>query len=273
MITLYNNNGELTINTDLQLTKFPGGENHIKTPEGDYSLPNVAYITGAAMDDYMWGAQWANMCQQAGIKTTAVIPYLPGARQDRGTPLGAKNYADLINAAGYDRVICFDPHSAIMPEMINNLITVYSDTLIKKALPAGKYVGVIAPDAGAVKRTEKVAATLGLPMFKATKVRDFQTGELSGFQCETVPTEGRLLVVDDICDGGYTFRGLAEVINTPRENLSLWVSHGVFSGQADALNEQYSVIYTTDSHPGATREDVGANITPLLQHLLEEADN
>lgn len=269
MITLYHETETgLVEDTNLSLMKFPGGEDHIKTLDDSLPLPTVAYITGSNLDDYMWGMQWANMCQQTSIKTTAVIPYLPGARQDRGAPFGAKVYAGLINEAGYDKVICFDPHSPVMPALINNLTVVYSDQLINKVLPLGEYVGVIAPDAGAVARTQKVADTLGLPMFKATKVRDFQTGKLSKFECETVPTEGRLLVVDDICDGGFTFRGLAEVINTPRENLSLWVSHGVFSGNADALKNQYSTIYTTDSHPGATREDVGAKITPLLNHLF-----
>ena len=192
-------------------------------------------------------------------------------------PFGAKVYANMINAAELDAVVCFDPHSHVMPELINNLIVVDSDRVIRDAVlgrsgleqdpTKGGYVGVICPDEGAHERTERVAKTLGLPVFYAKKHRDFQTGKLSGFSCEPVPAEGRLLVVDDICDGGGTFMGLAEAIGVDRSRLSLWVSHGVFSGKADQLPTAYGQIYTTDSHPGAHRAEVGAKVTPLLHYL------
>lgn len=257
----------------LEVMKFPAGEVHIKMPEDYAEVPLAAYVTGAELDDYMALAQWADIVHQQGEKAIAFIPYLPGARQDRGKPFGAKVYADLINAAGLDKVVCFDPHSHVMPELINNLEIVNSDHVLKTAVLGrsgypGDYVGVICPDEGAHERTERVAKTLNLPVFYAKKHRDFQTGKLTGFECEPVPETGRLLVVDDICDGGGTFMGLADAINVDRERLTLWVSHGVFSGRANQLTEKYGQIYTTDSHPGATRSDVGARVTPLLPYLM-----
>jgi ribose-phosphate pyrophosphokinase len=257
----------------LEVMKFPAGEVHIKIPENYAEVPVAAYVTGAELDDYMALAQWADIVHQQGEKAIAFIPYLPGARQDRGKPFGAKVYADLINAAGLDKVVCFDPHSHVMPELINNLEIVNSDHVLKTAVLGrsgypGDYVGVICPDEGAHERTERVAKTLNLPVFYAKKHRDFQTGKLTGFECEPVPETGRLLVVDDICDGGGTFMGLADAINVDRERLTLWVSHGVFSGRANQLTEKYGQIYTTDSHPGATRADVGARVTPLLPYLM-----
>ena len=131
------------------------------------------------------------------------------------------------------------------------------------------YVGVIAPDKGAVARAEHVADALHLPLFKATKERDFETGKLSHFAVEPLPEAGRLLVVDDICDGGGTFCGLAEAAGVGRERLSLWVSHGIFSGKANQLRDYYSTVYTTDSHPGARRADVGAHVTSVLPYLIQ----
>ena len=270
MITLWHNeNGKLTQDTNLTFMKFPGGENHIKMESASAPYPTVAYITGANLDDYMVGALWADIAQQRGIKTTAVIPYLPGARADRGEPFGAKTYAAVIDAAGYDRIVCFDPHSPVMPSLINTPLTViHSSDFIPEALKDEQYVGVIAPDKGAVERAMLVSEKLGVPLYKAEKVRDFETGKLSGFTCEPVPTEGNLLVVDDICDGGYTFVGLAGAINTDSSNLDLWVSHGVFSGNAPQLNSIYRKIHTTDSHPGASREEMKAEIHSLLNTLL-----
>jgi ribose-phosphate pyrophosphokinase len=264
------------IHSRLEVMHFPAGEVHIKMPENFDEVPIAAYVTGADLNDYMALAQWADIVHQQGYKATAFIPYLPGARQDRGMPFGAKVYADFINAAGLDKVVCFDPHSHVMPELVNNLTIINSDHVLKNAVLGrsgiiGGYVGVICPDEGAHERTERVAKTLNLPVFYAKKHRDFQTGKLNGFECEPVPDEGRLLVVDDICDGGGTFMGLADAIGIDRSRLSLWVSHGVFSGKAGQLTEKYGQIYTTDSHPGAGREDVAAHVTPLLPYLIREA--
>ena len=262
------------VNSAWEATHFPAGEAHIKVSEETVETPFAAYVTGTNMDDYVLLGQWADIAHQDGFTAHAMIPYLPGARADRGKPFGAKVYADIINSFNLDSVVCFDPHSKVMPSLINNIKIVHSDIVIKDAIAdLDQYVGVICPDQGATERTERVANTLGLPVFYAKKHRDFETGKLSGFECEDVPEEGRLLVVDDICDGGGTFMGLASVINADRERLTLWVSHGVFSGKANELNKYFGRIYTTDSYPNARREDVGAEVVNLLPYLVTEINN
>lgn len=243
---------------------FPGGEAHIveevlRTPHGK----QIAYVQGGDGDTLMKLAMWADSCRQLGLETIAVIPYLPGARQDRGRPLGAKVYADFINSMRLDRVICFDPHSDVMPALLDRCTVVHLHDLVRwVTFPS--VVGVIAPDVGARKRAEGVASVLKVPLYQATKHRDFSTGKLSGFACEPLPDKGTLLVVDDICDGGGTFVGLADAID--RGQLALWVSHGIFSKGTFDLRQRYSHIYTTDSHPGHPQVDV--QITPLLNFLL-----
>ena len=249
---------------------FPAGEAHIKTDAAAGELPLYLYLTGADANEYMSAAMWIDYAHQDGHKVTALIPYLPGARQDRGNPFGAKVYANLINAMNADEVVCFDPHSPVMPALVNNLRVVGPESVIaravKKALP--EYAGVICPDEGAKTRTAIAAEALGLPLFHAAKHRDFVTGKLSGFTCEELPAEGRFLVVDDICDGGGTFMGLAAATGLGPDRLDLWVSHGVFSGKAAQITEAYGTIYTTDSHPGAANPDVAATITSLISHLI-----
>lgn len=262
-----------TVFSDATEMAFPAGERHIKTPGESNQTPSHVLISGADANDFVSAAMWIDHAHQGGHAVTAQIPYLPGARQDRGTPFGARVYANLINSMQADRVVCFDPHSAIMPSLINNLTVIHSDAVIAASLPNHQrgYVGVIAPDAGAVDRARRAAVALEVPLYQATKVRDFATGKLSSFECEELPETGRLLVVDDICDGGGTFMGLAQATGLPKERLDLWVSHGVFSGRAAQLTGAYGEIFTTDSHPGHLNPEVNATVVPLAAFLVSTA--
>lgn len=237
---------------------FPAGEAHIKVVnENDHKgqLTEVARLYGADGNDLMLLAMWADAARQRGATTVLLIPYLPGARQDRGLPFGASVYANLINSMNLDQVICFDPHSPVMPGLIKNLTSVDSTPLIRKYVVgrpdsderAQRYTGIICPDAGAIARSGRVAHAVGLPLYKATKHRDEATGKLSGFDCESLPADGKYLVVDDICDGGGTFMGLAQATGLPASQLGLYVSHGVFSGNAGLLARHFGDIWTTDS--------------------------
>lgn len=258
-----------TVYSDAKAMTFPAGEQHVKTAPESNQSPTHVLISGADANDFVQAAMWIDHARQGGHSVTAWIPYLPGARQDRGTPFGAQVYANLINSMRADRVVCFDPHSPVMPELIENLSVVHSDGVIAASLANYDrgYVGVIAPDAGAVDRARRAAEALGVPLFRATKVRDFATGKLSSFACEELPEQGRLLVVDDICDGGGTFMGLAQSTGLPKDRLDLWVSHGVFSGRAPQLTAAYGRIFTTDSHPGHQNPDVNATVIPLAAFL------
>lgn len=259
------------IDSAVEPFQFPGGEWHLRTPENE--TPTVAIVRGASADDLVILALWADWAHSKGVPAVAHIPYLPAARADRGTPFGAQVYANLINAAGLDEVVIFDPHSPVAPKLINNVRVVNSDHLIRNAVfgrhgLSFEYTGIIAPDKGAVERAKRVADLMKLPLYTATKHRDEATGKLSEFHApENLPDEGRFLIVDDICDGGGTFMGLAAALNVGRDRLSLWVSHGIFSGRANTLPEQFGAIYTTDSHPGARREDVGAHVIALDPYL------
>ena len=139
--------------------------------------------------------------------------------------------------------------------------------VLRAAGEADTYSAVLAPDKGAVERASKAAEALGLPLFTAAKTRDFDTGQLTNFEVPELPQSGRILVVDDICDGGGTFRGLATAAGIGRDRLGLWVSHGIFSGAAGELTEHFAEIFTTDSHPGARRADVGAHVIELASYL------
>lgn len=237
---------------------FPAGEAHVKITdiEGYGPLTQIARINSADANDLMELAMWADACYRRGEKTIVLMPYLPGARADHldFVPFGADVYARFINDMRVDQLICFDPHSPQMPSMLRNCTVIDSTRLVRQHV-VGKithdvpqrYDGIIAPDKGAVARAQKVADACHLPLYKADKHREEGTGTLSGFSCEPLPDRGKFLVVDDICDGGGTFMGLAEATGVGRDRLGLYVSHGVFSGQAQNLWKYFHEIWTTDS--------------------------
>ncbi len=253
--------------------QFPGGEWHLHLPATP-EVPSHARVTGCSADDLVLLGLWADYAHQLGARAVAHIPYLPAARADRGNPFGAKVYADLINAAGLDEVVAFDPHSPVSLSLVHRIRVVLSAEVIAEVLQrtatADAYRAVLAPDKGAVERASNAADSLGLPLYTATKTRDFESGKLTSFHVPDLPAQGKILVVDDICDGGGTFRGLANAAGVGRNRLGLWVSHGIFSGAADRLPEYFSEIWTTDSHPGAHRTEVGAHVIELAPFLASE---
>jgi ribose-phosphate pyrophosphokinase len=189
--------------------------------------------------------------ERGGRIRQAVIPYIPGGRQDRlkweGDWLFTLKYvAKLINDAGFDRVITVDPHSLATTALIDRLHV--AEVNVKYNFGNIGYDGVIAADAGGVKRASAVADAIGVPVYFARKYRDPETNQLSGFALDDLPSNSHYLVVDDICDAGGTFVGLGEVIAENGATTDLFVTHGIFSKNAvGRLEKFYNKIYSTDS--------------------------
>jgi ribose-phosphate pyrophosphokinase len=204
-----------------------------------------------------------------------ILPYLPGARQDRSNPTGdvlftADSVADMINARLFSSVVCVDPHSPVMPDMIGDLVEFPLSKVYEK-LP-DIYGGVIAPDNGAKARAEVAAQALStssvrnLSIRYGSKSRDVSTGALTGFDI-TVEAGKHYIVVDDICDGGGTFVGLGEKILEQGATADLFVTHGIFSKGTGALKKIYGDIYTTDTRDFHERNDV------IVLPIVEEMEN
>lgn len=266
----------------LEAFTFPGGEAHVKgseieVEEVDYQL---AILKGADSHELFQLAMWKNVCDHRREKAVLILPYLPGARADKGSPLGGGVYAEFIGGLHLAQTITLDPHSPLMPNRLDfgpGYLSVYPvERIIKRELGDRgdhynhPYVGVIAPDKGAVDRAQKAANVLHVPLFKAEKTRDFESGQLTGFTCEELPATGKLLLVDDICDGGGTFVGLAKATGLPYTRLDLWVTHGIFSKGIDVLTDSFDHIYTTDSWGTKLHSTSYLTIIPVLPYLTGE---
>jgi len=275
-----------SVHSQLSAFLFPDGAAHIKgadneANEGEF-LYEVADLRGFSHTDLFTLAMWANACDNRAVDKVLILPYLPGARMDRGNPEGAAVYSwFILNDVNPRQIITIDPHSE---RARNNFYEVYErdgrldkftvfpvERIIRRGVqdatsdskPNNTYQGVIAPDKGAHDRAARAAEVMGVPVYTGGKTRDFETGKITGFHMEDeLPDEGRFLIVDDICDGGGTFLALAEATGLPKERLDLWVTHGIFSKGLKELLNHFGTIHTTDSYLGGDEND------PILAQVM-----
>lgn len=284
--------GEI-INSALTPFAFPAGEAHIKREDRRGLEPiEIAILQpspDSIHDDLFHLAMWndyirmenSNFAPEERTKRVVLIPYFPGARADRGQPFGLGVYATFIRDLELDQIVIFDPHSGMTGDTLHaaadKLSFVYPHDVLAKYT---SYAGIIAPDKGAVRRAQGVADSLGIPLYTAEKTRNFETGKLSGYELLDMPSDRkskhlteRFLVVDDICDGGGTFVLLADAFRKlrPEGALDLYVSHGVFSGNAfDNLHTGYDMVATTNSYDPLRPLPVRFHRMDVVRHMLKE---
>ncbi|MCD0475000.1 ribose-phosphate diphosphokinase [Flavobacterium sp. EDS] len=244
---------------------FSGGEPHIKI-NPDFDVNQKITITHRlnSFNDFGLLCLAVDALRRMDVKVIDLfIPYFPAARQDRvmikGEPLSVKVYADIINAMQLNKVSVFDAHSEVTPALVNNCDVIPNHIFIQKVIKTiGSNVKLISPDGGALKKIYKVSEFLGgVEVVECSKSRDVKTGRLSGFKVYEDDLQGMdCLIVDDICDGGGTFVGLAEELKKKNAGkLYLAVSHGIFNKGFEVL-DCFDKIFTTNSFKDFEGESV-----------------
>jgi ribose-phosphate pyrophosphokinase len=235
---------------------FSGGEPHIKI-KPDFDVSETVTITHRinSFNDFGLLLLAVDALKRMDVKLINVfIPYFPAARQDRvmiaGEPLSVKVYADILNSLKLNKITVFDAHSEVTSALLDNCEVIPNHEFIAQVLKKiGNYVKLISPDGGALKKIYKVSEYLGgIDVVECSKSRDVKTGKLSGFKVYDDNLQGMdCLIVDDICDGGGTFIGLAEELKKKNAGkLYLAVSHGIFNKGFESM-KAFEKIFTTDS--------------------------
>lgn len=218
-------------------------------------------------------------------KLHLIVPYLPYGRADRrfveGDCFGLKVFGSLLVPLGLEKVVTLDVHSAPNAlACLPNLVNVSPMPFIEQAIldwaekNNTRKVVVLFPDEGSVTRY-RLPETLWVRHEKidvleltCSKKRDPATGKLSGFavpRAELFGKDATVLIIDDICDGGGTFLGIANELGDRAPRLGLYVTHGIFSRGLTDLNRAFQQIYTANSF--VPREQ-GLTIIDSLQPLL-----
>jgi ribose-phosphate pyrophosphokinase len=215
-------------------------------------------------------------------RATAVIPYYGYARQDRKsgprTPISAKLVANMITAAGADRVLTLDLHAG----QIQGFFDIPTDNLY--AAPVfvkdiqerydKKDLMIVSPDVGGVVRARAIARRLDVDLAIIDKRRERAgvsevmniIGDVKGRRC---------ILVDDIVDSAGTLCNAAEALKEAgAKSVSAYVTHGVLSGGAVARvgASPLEALVTTDSILATEAVRVSRNIRQItIAPLIAEA--
>ena len=176
-------------------------------------------------------------------RITAVMPYFGYARQDRKAksrdPISAKLVANLITAAGADRVLTMDLHAAQIQGFfdipVDNLAgsNIFVKHYIKRFGKDNEDVMVVSPDVGSTARARAFAMRLGCNMAIVDKRRE--RANQSEVMNIIGNVEGKIcILLDDIVDTAGSLCGAAKAIKEigGAKEVYACATHGVLSGPA-----------------------------------------
>ena len=194
----------------------------------------------------------------------AVIPYFGWARQDRKdkprVAIGAKLVADLLNAAGINRLITMDLHAdqiqGFFDVPVDHLYgsSIYMDEIKSWNLPNPI---IATPDVGGTKRANAYAKHLNFPMVICYKLRK-KANEISEMKIIGDVAGMDVILVDDIVDTAGTITKAADLmISEGANSVRAIASHAVMSDPASARVDQSSLteIVFTDSIPYSKKSE------------------
>ena len=252
------------------------GKAEVKTfADGEASVSLLETVRGADVflvqstckpvnDHLMELLVMCDACRRASAgRITAVIPYFGYARQDRKAksrdPISAKLVANMITAAGADRVLTMDLHAA----QIQGFFDIPLDHLLGNPTFVDYYLAkfpeteynhddfvVVSPDVGSVGRARAFAAKVHMGLAIVDKRRQRAN------MCEVMniigDVEGKTCILfDDIVDTAGSLCNAAEAIKTIGKAKAVYAcaSHGVLSGNAtqrieDSCIEELMVLNT-----------------------------
>jgi len=189
---------------------------------------------------------------------TAVIPYFGYARQDRKdkprVPISAKLIANLIQAAGADRIMTMDFHA----DQIQGFFDIPVDHLKSDAIYIPylqqqdlSNVTFASPDVGGVKRARTYAKHFERPLVICDKYRK-RANEIAGMTVIGDVEGADVILVDDLADTAGTLCRAAEIlIKKGASSVKAMCTHPVLSGNAyeNINNSQLSEVLVCDTIP------------------------
>lgn len=248
--------------TSLQVTKFPDGTSQVwKIPETLIQENTSVTVTWdfSSEAEFMQLAQLKLLLDSRSIKSSLLIKYLPYARQDKPvsntTTFALHSFANLLNSLKFDEVTVIDPHSSVAGKLINNFQVSWTYKIVYTVANLTQTDIVAYPDKGALEKYRRI---IRLPFIYGEKVRDQLTGEIISYNLIGECAGKNVLIVDDICDGGMTFKFLSkDLLAAGAKEVNLFVSHGIFSKGLRILKESnINRIFSKDGEVGEFQNNI-----------------
>jgi ribose-phosphate pyrophosphokinase len=224
-------------------THFPDGTSQVwKIPTHLLDMP-IAIVKWdfSHEGELIHLAQLKELLDSQKIEATLFISFLPYARQDKeisnNSTFAIHPFIKFLNSLKFRKVVILDPHSDAAKD-IDNHIFHFPVGHLKSVIDALGITLLVYPDAGALSRYDKIY-DFGLYTLTAEKIRNQSTGSIVKIKIPSAHiADGRkVLIVDDICDGGATFETVARELSPYSKEISLFVTHGIFSKGLKGLAE------------------------------------
>jgi ribose-phosphate pyrophosphokinase len=257
-----------------RIERFPDGETYVQL--GQSVRGRDAYVlqsTCAPVNDNLFELLLLldTLRRASAARITAIVPYYGYARQDRKSsgrePITAKLVANLLAAAGANRLVSIDLHSPA----IQGFFDIGMDHLtavpllaeyLRDRIPSNSVL--VSPDTGGVKRADFFARLLNLPIAilhkRRTSPQDVAIAAVIGDVRDKTP-----IIVDDIVATGGTIRQAVDTLvrEGARPEAYVVATHGVLAGNAARMLAHPSIcqIVVTDTIP------ISADIRDALPNL------
>jgi ribose-phosphate pyrophosphokinase len=272
----------------VELVKFPGGELYARYLESvrGADIFIVQSLCEPVNENLMQLLIMIDAAKRASAKRiVAVLPWYAYSRQDRKTkprePITARLIANMIQAAGAERVMTMDLHTGQIEGYftfpVDHLTAMHTfvDYFVDQGFKNAEDAVVVAPDTGEVKVAKQLAGHLRLPWAIVNKMRDkpdhsevtHVIGDVAG---------KRVLMIDDIiATGGTLVNAAARLVEDGATEVRAAATHGEFSGDAyrkieDSLIKEVVVTDTLPLKRDQPRSKIKTlTIAPILASTIK----
>lgn len=271
---------------DYSISRFPDGEVQI-------TLDRINHKDGALVKCRITNAeelfivmQIADILNRHAVIWWLDIYYLMGSRMDRvmdfNRPFTLRIMANVLNNLGASNVNVLAPHSdrsylegffqaVSIPKEVDKILDDFDGNSI---VYSTEYC-LIVPDKGAYDRLGCGVRNYYLDnIVVVNKVRDIATGKIQKIEITNpdvvLSTNKKFIIVDDLCDGGGTFCGIAEEIRKikPDANLSIFVTHMVNPRGIENLSKTFDHVWFTNSYKD-WKKDWEGQPTPFPKNVTQ----
>lgn len=242
-----------------KVIKFPDGESHLVLNDIDRKDSVIITCRIRNGEELFLMMQLSDVLKRQEITIERLnILYLMGTRMDRivsfSEPYTLKIVADVINSFNARDVQILEPHSFKSLILIKNS----HDWCFRHNTK--DYITCY-PDAGAKERYSNC-----MDGIVCSKIRDVSTGNLTGFKVQNPQyfKSGNIMVVDDLCDGGGTFIGLAPILRELNpQKLTLSIVHAIQLSGIERVASVYDEVFITDSYRDWQNEILPENVNVI----------
>lgn len=264
------------------IDRYPDGQIQLVLDNLDDNKCELVIMTRLrSSDDLFLLMQLSDIVSRRGLKVDQlIITYLLAARTDRlfnmNTSFTLKIVADVINS--FDTAVkILTPHSdrslSLINKSIQDDIYYYLDRYDSKFW---NNLVLVAPDEGAADRLKEYVDFYGYKTITCIKKRS-SNGSIESVTINNPYqmsfNKSRLLVLDDLCDGGGTFIAIApELRKLSPKSLEIAVTHAIQKSGIDKLSEAYDKVYITDSYTDWKSSDFSKGnvyVIPILSYISD----